>query len=273
MNENASIRYEKEGIDALTWGALITVLFAVFLLLSAKNDAFNLQVYDSYARNLESLSQIDGQDDLRVVFIGNSRFRYALDIGFDPLERVPLNDGRFMRSVQIADDGANYGWYQSYEAQILKLKPDAVVMLDTLITNSPIESSGSLRKLSETLRSYIILKLKGSSIAASTTENRTFRHTDSACLKDYKTWMIQDRIVSTALRDRHDISDKNQNIVAARVFVEKLVGLGIPVVMVRLPDLKEILDEYGVPDLLRAGVRADTGANSTQRTRSKSNMA
>lgn len=248
MIENTNVQHEKEGVDALAWGVFIAILAAVFLLLAARNDALNHQSDDSYARNLERLAPIAGQDDLRVIFIGNSRFRYALTIGFDPMERVPLGNGRFMRSVQIADDGANYGWYQSYEPDILKLKPDAVVLLDTLITNSPVETSGSLKSLSDTIHSYVVLTLKGSNIAKNIEETRTHRFADSICFKEYETWVVQDRVNSTALRDRHDISDKNPNIVAARVFIEKLVGLGIPVIMVRLPDLKEVLDAYGVPE-------------------------
>lgn len=182
--------------------------------------------------------------DVSVVVLGNSRVRYGFLHGFDPAAPVTLPDGRTARVVQFGEDVAQFQQYETLWPSILAAKPDLIVFTDMLISTQRRAAKMSAQNFSDVLFQGIRRKLDGKTPAQEWEEAR--RDIKDACLPEFKSPQVQDRLIFTAHRDNHSLTD-NPNTEAARRAIRQAVQMGIPVAVLRFPSHEPAYSAYDVP--------------------------
>lgn len=243
---DADIKHEPGALRALTLGLALGVVLVYCLLMYATDQTtrFAEGAAERNTAMLTALADPAWRDDVRVVVLGNSRLRYAMDYGFDPAQTVDLPDGRKMHIVQYAENVAMFEQYAPLWPYIIQAHPDLVVLVDMLVTTRRRSGKVSLSNFSSLLNDFIRRELRGDTPES---EWDAARHniTDS-CLTDFNSRDVQDRLIFAAHRDNHSLTD-NENAESARSAIRQARMAGIPVAILRFPSNHEGYDPHHVP--------------------------
>ncbi len=241
------MKREKTYLFSFLLAPVFGAVMILFLMLDAAVSGFA----SDYAVNLnrgiiERFEEAQQEADVSVVMLGNSRMRYASTFGFDPEDIVDMPDGRKMAVLKFASNAAEFKIYSGVTDMILAAKPDYVVVMDMLLTNMrPPEQSIFLR-YSKMVYEAWLEKLKGWDPKEEWTNDR--HELELSCYDSYDLRLVNRRIESTAVRDRHSLDPEiNSNREIARDFIAKANNYGIKVIIIHLPSNRDVLDEYGVP--------------------------
>lgn len=244
--KTADIRHEPGAIRGFALGMMLgaALVYMGLMLASAAMARVGEAAQDLSAGLLPAMVAARQPGDVSVVVLGNSRVRYGFTHGFDPAAPVKLPDGRTLRVVQFGEDVAQFQQYETLWPAILAARPDLIVFTDMLITTQRRAATMSAQNFSDMLFQGIRRALEGRSPAQEWADAR--RDINDHCLTQFNSPQVQDRLIFTAHRDNHSLTD-NPNTDAARKAIHQALLSGIPVAILRFPSLEPAYSAYGVP--------------------------
>lgn len=238
---------EKDYLFSFLLGPMFAFVIIFYLLMDSAVSAYESN--NALFLNLQLVEEFKGAKDdadVSMILLGNSRLRYGADFGFDPSELTTLPDGRKMAALQYANNAAEFGVYGKIADHILLARPDYIVILDMLLTNSRPPGRSPAVKFAKMVYDAWMAKSRGLDPEEAWRSDRVNRQ--SSCYAYYTLDFMNNRIGSTAKRDRHSLDPEiNENLADIRDFIAKAEESGIDVIILHYPVNSDILDRYDVP--------------------------
>lgn len=243
----ADIKREKDYLFSFLLGPIFGFVMIFFLLMDSSVSAF--EGNNALFLNLGLIKQFEEareDADVSMILLGNSRLRYGSTFGFDPAALTTLPDGRNMASLQFARNAAEFKTYSEYTDRILLARPDYIVILDMLLTNSRPPDRSPVIKFSKMVYEAWMERWRGMEPQDAWQRARTDRQ--NSCYAYFTLDFMNNRIETTASRDRHSLDpEENANLALVREFIGKAVDRGIKVIVLHYPMNRSILDRFDVP--------------------------
>lgn len=235
---------ERKYLWAPFWGALFFVMiilgtvfwFLYYTLTTAYHEDFNGDLLAQFAAH-------KADTDLSVVMLGNSRLRNATRAGYSVEKVYSLPDGRTVTFLQLAKNAAALEAYRRLLPEILHLRPDVLVVQDSLVSNfktarfMPID-------LFRTALDFYIDRIKTVSPYEKWYE---MRNTPVECKPRKYDREEMENYLNYKRNIRHTLGDENPNFVLSQGLVRNALALETTVVMLRIDPYVDYFNRMDVP--------------------------
>ncbi len=236
---------EKVFLLAIIWAPVFAFLIACGLYFAAVSELkAHVKTYDrGNAALLAAFEKTKQGADGSMIVLGNSRLRHAFTAGFDPREMSVMPDGRRFAVLQLGFDGAGFAAFSDMTNDILRIKPDTLVMMPNVLTNRRATQPFFMDK-AVTITMYLNRALGG--ITPEHSWNYERQYLISQCYSTLLDKRMDQHLDLLAQRDAHDMSAANEDYAAAKSFLARAHAAGIKIVMLDLEPNRDMLEGLGV---------------------------
>ena len=241
-----TFREEREYLNSFFIGPVLGLAVIFYLLMTAAigSNKVNYE-FDHNIEIMDTFKDSASKADVSLVILGNSRLRNGVTFGFDPGKLADLPDDRKLAVIQYAENAGIYKHFEYLEGHILDAKPDYLMIVKPVLTNSRAADDLSIyyaRIVYDYIKDIFFKR-----DAHKAWWNARYLP-EERCFDELTPAQMQSRLETTENRDQHSLNPvTNTDLANAREFIRTALSSGIKVILLDIPPNMEVLDHYNVP--------------------------